>query len=163
MKCFYLAIAVLIIGSVYFWYSSQDSFVLAPGAEVEQSDSEGVADMKTAEGDSVGMEDTNGVSVKVTSVDSISKVFAVKGVNFAYDVSTITVNEGDTVTINFESSDGFHDWVVDEFSATTEKVKPGVSTSVTFVADKAGTYEYYCSVGSHRAEGMVGKLVVNAI
>jgi len=31
---------------------------------------------------------------------------------------------------------------------------------VTFVADKAGEYEFYCSVGQHRANGMVGKLIV---
>jgi plastocyanin len=28
------------------------------------------------------------------------------------------------------------------------------------VADKKGTFEYYCSVGQHRALGMKGKLVV---
>lgn len=33
-------------------------------------------------------------------------------------------------------------------------------TSVTFVADTLGTFEYYCSVGNHRAQGMVGNLVV---
>jgi len=39
-------------------------------------------------------------------------------------------------------------------------VTPGTPTSVTFVADKTGTFEYYCSVGNHRAQGMVGKLIV---
>ncbi len=51
-------------------------------------------------------------------------------------------------------------WVVDEFDAATGKVRPGTPTSITFVADKAGTYEYYCSVGNHRAQGMAGKLIV---
>lgn len=94
------------------------------------------------------------------AVDPDAKVFSVNGTNFAFDVTEIRVKEGDTVTINFESQDGFHDWVVDEFDAATEKVRPGTPTSVTFVADKAGTYEYYCSVGSHRAQGMVGTLIV---
>lgn len=87
-------------------------------------------------------------------------VFDVSGVNFAFDVTEMRVKEGDTVTVNFESAEGFHDWVVDEFDAATEQVRPGTPTSVTFVADKAGTYEYYCSVGSHRANGMVGTLIV---
>lgn len=90
----------------------------------------------------------------------LGTVFTVKGVNYAFDVDEIRVKEGDTVTINFESSDGFHDWVVDEFDAATAQVRPGTPTSVTFVASKAGTYEYYCSVGSHRAQGMVGNLIV---
>ncbi len=86
----------------------------------------------------------------------------VSSANFKYDPETIEVNEGDVVTINFVSTDGFHDWVVDEFDAATEKVNPGTPTSVTFVADKAGTFEFYCSVGEHRAMGMVGQLVVKA-
>jgi uncharacterized cupredoxin-like copper-binding protein len=31
---------------------------------------------------------------------------------------------------------------------------------VQFVADKTGTFEFYCSVGNHRQMGMVGTLVV---
>lgn len=87
-------------------------------------------------------------------------VIDVKGVDFAFDTPEITVTEGDVVTINFESTEGFHDWVVDEFRAGTRQVRPGTPTSVTFTADKAGTYEYYCSVGSHRAMGMIGTLTV---
>jgi plastocyanin len=87
--------------------------------------------------------------------------FTLDSFNFGYSMDTIEVNEGDTVTINLTSSDGFHDWVVDEFDAATEKINVGEETSVTFVADEAGTFEFYCSVGSHRARGMVGTLVVN--
>ena len=89
-----------------------------------------------------------------------AKVFTVDSFSFGYDVTEIRVAEGDTVTINLTNSGGFHDWVVDEFNAATEKIAEGENTSVTFVADKAGTYEFYCSVGSHRAQGMVGTLVV---
>lgn len=87
-------------------------------------------------------------------------VFEISGKNFEYDITEIRVSEGDTVTINFTSESGFHDWVVDEFKANTERVRDGGATSVTFVADKKGTFEYYCSVGEHRAQGMVGTLIV---
>lgn len=89
-------------------------------------------------------------------------VFDIKGENLAFDETELTVTEGDTVTINFESTEGFHDWVIDEFEAATEQVDVGVPTSVTFVADQVGEFEYYCSVGNHRAMGMVGTLVVEA-
>lgn len=89
--------------------------------------------------------------------------FEVSGTNFAFSQTTIRVNEGDTVRIVFTSEDGFHDWVLDEFNAATEQVPTGGVTEVTFVADKAGTYEYYCSVGEHRANGMVGSLIVESI
>ena len=87
-------------------------------------------------------------------------VFDLDGFNFGYSVKEIKVKEGDTVTINLTSTDGFHDWLVDEFNAKTDRVNTGQTTSVTFVANKAGSYEYYCSVGQHRANGMVGTLIV---
>lgn len=86
--------------------------------------------------------------------------FDVVGTDFAYDIKQIKVKKGDTVTINFRSKDGFHDWVLDEFDAATERINEGESDSVTFVADKTGTFQYYCSVMNHRGQGMVGYLVV---
>jgi len=88
------------------------------------------------------------------------KMFDISGENFVFDVKEIRVKEGDTVMIHFMSADGFHDLVIDEFNVQTEKIRTGGMSMVTFVADKKGTFEYYCSVGSHRASGMVGKLIV---
>ena len=87
-------------------------------------------------------------------------VIDVVGIDFEYDIKQIKVKKGDTVTINFKSDKGFHDWVVDEFDAATERVNEGGTTSVTFVADKVGTFQYYCSVMSHRQMGMVGYLII---
>lgn len=82
------------------------------------------------------------------------------GKNFEFSQDKIEVYEGDRVTINFESTGGFHDWGVDEFDAWTKKVNPGEVTSVTFTADKVWSFEFYCSVGNHRAEGMLGWFIV---
>lgn len=88
------------------------------------------------------------------------KIFNITGRNFSFSTSEIRVKKGDQVTINFESTDGFHDWVVQEFGAVTARVNTGGKTSVTFTADKSGTFEYYCSVSAHRAAGMKGQLIV---
>jgi len=85
---------------------------------------------------------------------------ALNGFNFGYSQDEIRVQEGDTVKIVLTSTDGFHDWVVDEFGAATARVNTGETTSVEFVADQKGTFEFYCSVGQHRAMGMKGKLIV---
>ena len=55
-----------------------------------------------------------------------------------------------------------HDWVIDEFSARAKQIQAGETDTVEFVANKKGTFEYYCSVGNgfHRQQGMVGKLIV---
>jgi len=82
------------------------------------------------------------------------------GKNFEYSVKEMRVKKGAKVTVNFTSEEGFHDWVLDEFNARTGRVQSTESTSVTFVADKVGTFEYYCSMGNHRALGMTGKLIV---
>jgi plastocyanin len=87
-------------------------------------------------------------------------VIDMRGANFAFSTKEIRVKEGDVVTINFTADDMQHDWVVDAFDARTAIVPAGQSSSVTFVADKKGTFEYYCSVGQHRANGMVGTLIV---
>lgn len=86
--------------------------------------------------------------------------FTLDAFKFGYSMNEMRVKEGDTVTINLTNSDGIHDWVLDEFGATTEKIQVGEETSVTFVASKKGSFEYYCSVGNHRSQGMVGTLIV---
>jgi len=92
--------------------------------------------------------------------ESMTKAIEISAVNFSFSMDEIRIKKGDTVTINFASKDGFHDWTIDEFNASAERVNTGDSTSVTFVADQAGTFEYYCSVGSHRNLGMKGNLIV---
>lgn len=72
----------------------------------------------------------------------------------------LTVQEGEIVEIRLRVAEGTHDWVVDEFQASTEMTRAGGSTSVVFEADQTGEFEYYCSVASHRALGMYGTLVV---
>jgi len=98
-----------------------------------------------------------------TSVDSAQgevKVFEISGENFKFSLGEIKVKEGDRVKIVFTNSGGFHDWVIDEFDVSTPQIETGETVEVEFVADKKGTFEYYCSVGSHRQLGMRGNLVV---
>ena len=86
--------------------------------------------------------------------------FDVNGGNFYFTPNQIHVKVGDTVKINFKNDGGFHDFKIDEFDVATNRINSGETTSVTFVANKKGTFEYYCSVGSHRANGMKGNLIV---
>lgn len=89
------------------------------------------------------------------------KEFSVDAAPFSFAPSSMTVNKGDTVKITVRNVNGVHDLKIDEFGASTRLLNAGESETITFVADKAGTFEYYCSVGNHRALGMVGTLSVN--
>ncbi len=100
-------------------------------------------------------------STTITKAPPISiKTFTVTGQNYSLSPSEIKVKKGDTVKIVFKNNSGTHDWVIDEFNARTSRIQTGQTAEVEFVADKTGTFEYYCSVGSHRQQGMVGKLIV---
>lgn len=89
-----------------------------------------------------------------------TKTFDINGSNFQFSTKEIRVHKGDKVRINFRSLEGFHDWRVDEFQAATRKIQAGDQDTIEFIADQAGSFEYYCSVGNHRQMGMVGTLVV---
>jgi plastocyanin len=88
------------------------------------------------------------------------KAFTVTGDNFAFDLKEMKVKKGDRVRVTFKNAEGFHDFRLDEFSVATAKVAAGGEETVEFTADKAGTFEYYCSVGKHRQMGMKGNLIV---
>ncbi len=88
------------------------------------------------------------------------KEFTVNASNYKFDTKKITVDKGDTVKVTLKSTEGTHDFALDEFDVKTEILPSGGEQTVTFTADKTGTFEYYCSVGNHRQMGMVGKLIV---
>ena len=125
-----------------------------------------VADTKSLElepnDDDIGLVDAN-VSLKTTTETTSTasvKEFTVSGSNYAFDPSTIKVKKGDKVKITFKNTQGFHDWVIDEYGVATKQANAPTTEVLEFTADKVGSFEYYCSVGSHRAMGMKGTLVV---
>jgi plastocyanin len=91
---------------------------------------------------------------------AIVKEFSVNAAPFSFTPSTMTVNKGDTVKITVKNTKGTHDLKIDEFNASTHLLNAGETDTISFVADKAGTFEYYCSIGNHRVLGMVGTLFV---
>ncbi len=72
----------------------------------------------------------------------------------------IVVNQGDEVLIELMSEEGVHDLIIDEFGVDTGQLMEGESEAIQFTADRVGEFEYYCSVGTHRADGMYGNFIV---
>lgn len=147
-------VGILVIGgAVAFFMTQSQSTPPAEETVVEETHDESLMmeqeSMEKASNEA-GMEETMEADVTIE----------VSGKNFSFDPEEITVKQGDTVKIVFTSESGFHDWVIDEFDAATDQVQTGETSEVTFVADQAGEFEYYCSVGNHRQMGMVGTLIV---
>ncbi|HCM81787.1 MAG: Blue (Type 1) copper domain-containing protein [Microgenomates group bacterium GW2011_GWC1_43_11] len=91
---------------------------------------------------------------------SSTKEFTITGKSFSFTPNSMKVNQGDTVKITFINEEGFHDFVLDEFQVRTKQIQKGQQETVQFIADKAGSFEFYCSVGTHRQMGMKGTLEV---
>ena len=125
--------------------------------------SKGVAPVVPAENESVGEEASNvedGVLNVGVTVTTGLKEFTVNSAPYSFSTKTITVNKGDTVKITLKNTQGTHDLKIDAYGVATRVLNPGEEQTLTFLADKAGSFEYYCSVGNHRAMGMVGTLTV---
>ena len=166
MKFVLAIVALAILGVGYWLVTNKDVDHYMDDNEMEEAinmESSDNMEHENMNDDEDGLSASAELEVSADVSSGEVKVFEVSGKSFEYDITEIRVNQGDTVTINFVSSEGFHDWVVDEFDAATDRVQTGGTTSVTFVADKSGTFEYYCSVGSHREQGMVGSLVVDPV
>ncbi len=100
-------------------------------------------------------------SVDLSLGTTVVKEFTVTGKNFSFDPSTINVKKGDKVKITFVNSEGFHNFIIDQFSLVSKTTKSPTTETLEFTADKTGSFEYYCSVGTHRAMGMKGTLIVS--
>lgn len=101
----------------------------------------------------------------VSSVDTASatqgvKEFTVTGKKFSFTPSSITVKKEGRMKIIFKNIEGIHDFRINEFGVATKQIGEGTQDIVEFTADKTGSFEYYCSVGQHRAMGMKGTLTV---
>jgi plastocyanin len=168
MKTILIIIALLLVfGGAWYLYQNgtepdleMDMTEITTENETSKDSTQDTQNTGETPGNDAGMEFPTIDGSTSVSVDATAEVFNVNGSNHNFDLKEMRVRQGDTVTVHFTSAGGFHDWVVDEFNARTARVRDGGSASVTFVADQKGTFEYYCSVGDHRARGMVGTLIV---
>ena len=155
MKNALLLIAVLLIAGA--GCSTTSNTTITPSAPETQTNTDTTSGSgETNEGD---LEVEVGVDVGVEVEQDVVDVTVV-GTNMVFDLKEIRVKKGDKVRVTFKNEEGFHDWVLDEFNVKTKQIGAGQEEVVEFTADKAGTFEYYCSVGKHRQNGMFGKLIV---
>jgi cytochrome c oxidase subunit II len=77
-----------------------------------------------------------------------------------FQPSAIKVNKGDKVKINIESVDVLHGFAISDFNVNSN-LYPGQTTTVKFIANKTGTFSFFCSVSCGSGHfGMKGVLIV---
>jgi heme/copper-type cytochrome/quinol oxidase subunit 2 len=96
----------------------------------------------------------------VPAIAPQERTFQIDAHQFAYSPSELKVNEGDTITIQLVSTDVVHGIYVDDYGISVE-ADPGQSATLTFVADKPGSFRFRCNVTCGAMHPfMIGKLTV---
>jgi len=96
----------------------------------------------------------------VQSVAPQARTFWIDARQFAYSPSELKVNPGDTVNIKLVSTDVVHGLYVDGYDIFIE-ADPGQTATLTFVADKPGSFRFRCNVTCGAMHPfMIGKLRV---
>ena len=86
--------------------------------------------------------------------------FRIEAGQFAYSPSELQVNRGDTINIQLVSTDVVHGLYIDGYDISI-KADPGETTTLTFVADKPGSFRFRCNITCGAMHPfMIGKLSV---
>ncbi len=81
--------------------------------------------------------------------------------NIRFKPDKLTVKAGQAVTVNVTNKDSVpHTFEIEGVEGVGVGVPPGGEGIVEFTIEQPGTYTIFCSVGNHRAAGMVGQLIV---
>jgi len=92
------------------------------------------------------------------TMDAASADHIVEAGMFYYAPNVLTIEMGETVV--WSNVDGFHD--VEAYDGTFEFDACQAPCDIgTHTFTEAGTYDYFCSVGNHEDQGMIGTIIVN--
>lgn len=146
-----ILLVVLAAGGIWF-VRNRNQPVMEPSSGGTAGTSQDTSSMMPASG-------ATGVT-EMTAEGDVQEV-TVEGSEFKFSPATLTFKKGQTVRLTLKNVGKMpHDWVVDELGVRTKTIPSGDTDTIEFTPEKAGTFEYYCSVGQHRANGMVGTLTV---
>lgn len=96
----------------------------------------------------------------VPSIPPQERTFEIDARQYAYSPAELRVNTGDTVTLQLVSTDVVHGIYVDGYDISVE-ADPGQTATLTFTADKAGSFRFRCNVTCGAMHPfMIGKLTV---
>lgn len=145
-------VVVLAGGAIWFINNSRtESTPLEPGEQVTNTE----ANTATPVSESKAPEDTQ------TMVKESVKEIVVEASEFKFMPATLTLKKGEKVRLVLKNIGKMpHNFVIDELGVQTKTISPDDEGTIEFTPSEVGTFEYYCSIGQHRANGMKGMLTV---
>lgn len=106
------------------------------------------------------METTEASPEAMEESDSEVRTINLEAGSFYYKPDVIKVKKGETVKIVMTSADMMHDFNIEELDVKMPITQSGKTGTVEFTANEVGSFEFYCSVGNHKAQGQTGTLIV---
>ena len=82
---------------------------------------------------------------RAASAEPTERHFRVEASSFQYTPEAISVNPGDHVTLDLVATDVVHGLYLDGYDLNVT-ADPGQTASLSFVADRPGTFRFRCSV-----------------
>ena len=144
-----LLIIVVVVGAIFFLKQPSE-----PVVETKQTSIINVEDSESPESTPTIPTPSEPESTQQT------KEFDIIARQWDFDPSTITVNQGDNVILNIKSIDVSHGIAIPTFGIS-KRLNPGTETKIEFVADKKGTFTFFCNVQCGAGHSsMNGKLIV---
>ncbi len=138
-----IVVLVLIVGG-WWMLRLQKNAPVTPSPEATQPASESAT---ASSSPSAAMSETTEIKVS--------------GNEFAFLPAKLSVKKGQKVMISFQNTGKLpHNLTIDKLGIATKTIGAGQTDTVEFTADQAGTFAIYCSVGTHRQQGMEGTLTV---
>lgn len=147
------AVAILLLIGAGTWFLIRGNPVTSPQPSPETSIQQSTT--------SPTIMDNTKPATSSPSTQTDVKEFTVVASNFKLAPNQISVKQGDKVKITLKNTAGSHNLFVDKYNIQTKVIGAGEEDSIEFTAEKNGTFDFWCTVGNHKAMGMVGKLVVN--
>ncbi|HYG58063.1 MAG TPA: cupredoxin domain-containing protein [Symbiobacteriaceae bacterium] len=90
-----------------------------------------------------------------------ARVLTVIAREYRFEPATLEVKKGELVTIRFTNGGTEkHEFELEALDKEIEPISPGTTRELTFLADRAGQFEYACHVDQHYEKGMKGTLIV---
>ncbi|MBP9758485.1 S-layer homology domain-containing protein [Candidatus Dojkabacteria bacterium] len=84
--------------------------------------------------------------------------------NYSFKPQVIIARPGQKLNIKLYSEYGFHNFVLEELGIHSENISTGESDQVEVIIPidtvQNKTYEFYCSIGDHKAKGMIGYIQI---
>lgn len=94
--------------------------------------------------------------VPETTIKSDSKEIIITAKNFEFDTKEIYIKKGDKIKLTLKSDEGIHGLSIKDLDIDVKG-----NSSIEFVAEKTGTFEYVCSVSCGKGHtDMKGKLII---